>query len=465
MVEMFRRRVTKEITVLHKPQGTTAVWTPPCPASRTHAAIFLSFLAFGAVYIAAVVPRTYPVAPADGLVYADAFDRAMAGRVTVRGDTIGRETLDLVACSPLITGSIRGWMVPAGWDCGSDAEPPKIRSTAWIHAPTSFFLDVAGARLICLLTGMTNAFTAARLLGAVWFALGATMTVMLAEAWGAPPWRAAAVLAAFLPTPLFFSLFTYVTPDRFALAVGALVFLAGTRWWRRQLPAPWLAAVGVISGGLFKQTFIVADMGLVALTAALWWQSATTGTAGRTGRETMLGMTWLLAGSGCGIVGWHLLKLQWGVELPARSGPDLFTIVPSLDGALSILFQHPFLTPMGDTRGFMLEPLTCVGFAALLTLATAGAGFGAVFYRRLADREFPLALAGLVTVGPGGLLISILGGVSSGNWLPASPRYVLAAFPLLVLPLLLLANRRPIWIGSLAMAGLGTLAWAAFPLS
>ncbi len=438
-------------------RGATGRWT--------YAGIFLALMLFAAVFIAVVIPRTYPVAPADGLVYADAFDRALAGRVTVRGDAIGRPTLDLVACSPVITGPIRPWLVPAGWSCGSDGAPPVILSTAWIHPPTSYFLDATLARIVMAADGRLDPFSSARLAGAVWFALGATLTVWLAALWGGPPWRSAAVLAAFLPTPLFFSLCSYVTPDRFALAVGALVPIAGTLWWRRQLAAPWLFAAGLAGGGLFKQTFLLADIGLVLLVATLWWQARRTGLNGRSGREATVGLAWLTAGSFVGVVGWHVLKHRWGVELPPRTAPDLFTVEPGLDGAVGILFQHAFLTPLGDNLAGTLEPLATLGLAALLTLVTAGAAFGAVFYRGLADRIFPLALAAILTIGPGGLVISVLGGVSSGNWLPPSPRYALAAFPLWVLPLLILADRRAVWAGGLAAAAIGLAAWAAFPLA
>jgi hypothetical protein len=434
-------------------------------AGGAYGVIFLVFLVYAWAFITVVVPRTYPVAPADGLVYADAFDRALAGRVTVRGDTILRPTLDLVACSPVVTGPIRSWLVPAGWNCRSDEPPPEIRTTAWIHPPTSFFLDAAVARIIAAVRGRLDAFTAGRLAGGLWFALGGTLTVFLAALWGAAPWRSAAVLAAFLPTPLFFSLFTYVTPDRFALAVGSLVLIAGTLWWRGQLAVHWLFLAGLVSGGVFKQTFILAAIGLVALVLSLWWQARRTGSAGRTGRDTVIGMAWLLAGGLIGVVGWHFLKHRLGVELPPRTAPDLFTVEPGLNGAIGILFQHAFLTPLGDNLGGTLEPLATVGLAALLALALAGAAFGAVFYADPAEQIFPLALAAILTIGPGGLAISMLGGVSSGNWLPPSPRYTLAAFPLYVLPLLAAADRRVVWLGGLITAAVGLAAWAAFQLA
>ena len=44
-------------------------------AAGTYAGIFVCLLAFAGVFTAVVAGRTYPVAPADGLVYADAFDQ------------------------------------------------------------------------------------------------------------------------------------------------------------------------------------------------------------------------------------------------------------------------------------------------------------------------------------------------------------------------------------------------------
>lgn len=278
---------------------------------------------------------------------------------------------------------------------------------------------------------------------------------------GGPLWFS----KAFLPTPLFVPIFTYITPDRFSLFVGALVLLVGKLWWHRRLNYPWLAIAGTISGGLFKQTFIAADIGLLALIIGLSLQSRHLGMATRNIRELVFGMSSLFLGSCFGLLCWQMLKNQWGVDLPPRTGPDLFTIVPDLDGALGILFRSQYQTPLGDNTVLMLEPFASYGLASLLTLATSGASFGAIFFVRLKDRIFPFALAAVFTSGLGGLIISILGAASSGNWLPPSPRYLLAAFPVIILPLLLLARRRVVWISALAVLPLALLAWSTFPMA
>ena len=438
--------------------------TSPPPNARSFAWVFLCLFAFGASFIAVAIPRTDPIAPFDGLVYADAFDRAMSGQVAVRGDQVGRASFELVACSPLFVRGTFPYVYAGEWTCGSDEPPPVLASAAWIHPPTAFFLDALIAKFLSMLSSSIAPFTASRMAGALWFALGGTLTVAFAALWGAPLWRSTAVIAAFLPTPLFFAIFSYTTPDRFSLIAGSLVMIAGTLWWRRKRGAAWLFLAGLMSGGMFKQTFILADIGLVALIAALWWQARRTGAELPRARSVVTGMSALLAGGAAGVLGWHALKHQLGIPLPARTAPDPFTVVPGLDGAIRLLYQHAYLTPLGDTLPIMLEPGASIGIAVMLTLAAAGAAIGAVLYRRLADRVFPLGLAALLTLGPGALAISILGGASSGNWLPGSPRYALAAFPLYVLPLLVAAERRVVWIGGACLAAVGMLAWAVFPL-
>ena len=75
------------------------------------------------------------------------------------------------------------------------------------------------------------------------------------------------------------------------------------------------------------------------------------------------------------------------------------------------------------------------------------------------------AVAGLIVVGLGGALASLAYAATGGVLLPPAPRYVFGGFAALVIPLLVLARRKPIWIVSAVLALLGLASWWFFPLT
>lgn len=427
------------------------------PGWRVFAAVFLVLATLGIALNLIVVPRTFSATAADGLVYVDAFDRALTGNPTVRGDIIGPTALQEVLC-----GDPRNTVSPGAqdWDC-EDPDPAdvQLQTTAWVHPPTYFLVEATVARAVHLVAPQVSVFMIGRMLGAVWFAIGGLLLVILGALWGARPWPATAAVAAFLPTPLFTSNFSYVTPDNAVLIAGAVVPICVTQWWRGSWPAWTLAPAGLLAGGLIKQTFLPAVIAGALLVGFLWLQARRTGDDGRTSGQSVLALAWLLGSAAIASIGWQLIKSTWGVDLPARTGPDPFTLAPDPSSAVALLFQGTWLIPGGDTNAFALEPLAMVGISALLTLITAGASFGLLLYGGWSDRLFAVALAGVIGIGVSGLVIGMSGSLTAGNWLPPSPRYVMAAFPLYAVPLLVIARVRWVWVVMIAVTAVGFWSW------
>ncbi len=438
--------------------GVVAV--SPTPGWRTSGAVFLVLLLAAGSLFLVVVPRTFHVAPADGIVYVDAFHRALQGQVTVRGDLVGDTALDEAAC--------RQPSLPADslqWDCDPESGRQSTwRSTAWIHPPTSFFADAALTRAVGVVAPNVNPLDIGRLIGALWFALGGLLIVLLASAWGARPWAAAAVMLALLPTPLFVDTFAFVTPDRWVLIVGAGALLAATLWWRHHLAVPWLGVVGVVCGGLVKQTFLLAAATAMLLLVLLWWQDRRSRDPSRTGREVGGALVWLGGGAAVGAVLWQLAKISWGQPAAPAAAPDFLTLPARPDTALSLLFHGAWQIPMNDSAAVALEPMALLGISALMTLLLAGAAWGALFYRQPSEPGWPMAAAGVIAIGIGGLVVGVMGTLSGGAWLPSAPRYVMPAFAAYAVPLIVLAHRR--WLLGLmwALAAIGALSWAFAPL-
>ena len=429
--------------------------------ARELALVFLTLLVAGIAMNLVIIPRVYVTAPADGVVYLDAFERAYAGRITVQGDQVSPTVIDRVVCSDRIPDPL---IVEAtDWECGEPREPGFQASTAWIHPPTYFFVDALLARSVTAVLPTTDPVDAARLLGALWFAAGGTLLVILGGLWGARTWPSTIVILAFLPTPLFTAIFAYLTPDRAVLLVGAGVLIAVTWCLRGRLAPPWLAVAGIAAGGLFKQTFVLAALTGALLIATVWLLGQRGGADRIPARRAGSAIAWLLGGTAAGVVGWQLLKASWGEPTSPPTGTDPFTLEPGLGSLLRLMFHGTVGIPAGDTI-IDLQPNGMLGIAALLTLLTAGAAFGALMYGSTRDRVWPVALTGVLAIGLGGVAIGILGSVSAGDWLPPSPRYVMPAFAAYVVPLLVLAQSRILkWLLT-AVALIGALSWLVTPL-
>lgn len=430
--------------------------------------VFLVLLVAGTAVNLAILPRVYNIAPADGVVYLDAFDRALDGQVTVQGDRVSAEVLDQIVCTahnphPLVR-------LATNWTCG-DEEPEPGRpqdwgaTTAWIHPPTYFFAEAGMTRAVGTVLPDADPVAVARVLGSVWFAAGGTLLVLLGVLWGARPLSATLGVLAFLPTPVFVSTFAYLTPDRAVLLVGAGTLIAVTAWLRGRLPLVWLALVGLLVGGLFKQTFVLAAL-TGALLICVIWLLGMRGHGQRLATSSALLASGLLVGGAVvGAVAWQAIKSGLGQPLPPRPEPDALTLSAEPGNLFTMMFQGAVSIPGNDSQLPALEPLAMLGISAMMVVITAGAAMGTVLIQPPDQRLWAIAVTGVLAIGLGGVVVGILGSVSAGNWLPPAPRYVMPAFAAYVTPLLVLAGQRR-WLAVLlaGVAVIGTWTWVGTQL-
>lgn len=437
---------------------------------RRYALIMATLLVASISFNVLAVSRLPGITPIDGPAYLDAYTRALDGAAARRGQTFDGPTLDAIACRGLygirLVAPLFG-PKPMMCDSQGQAVDDAVRakwdaapSTAYVHPPTYFFLTAWSVRAIeAVLPGDQDGIDLARVLGAVWFSLGALLLVRAAALWGANPWAAAAVLLAFLPTPTFVSLFTFVTPDSMSLLVGAGVVLAVTLWWHRRMPAWPLLLVGLATAAVAGTFLLAAGAGGLVL-AALWWFQR-----GRDLGATAGAAAWLLGGAAAGAIGWTVLRelIAIGPPIPLPAGGGVPAQDASVDNLLGLLVIPGATIPAEAAGAAIRMPGALAAVAAALALLTAAAAFGAVLYRRDRNPAFALAAGGVTAFALGGFLVATLSLVADGLLPPAAPRYAFGAWPFYILPLLLIAHRRLIaaTVGTLLVIGPAAWLWLA----
>lgn len=440
------------------PSGDPVALVPP--STRSHpgtAGLLLAFLVLlgsSLLINALMVERLPGLTPIDGWVYADAFDRAGQGAATVEGDRIGQSTLEQVACEGVYAFGALG--LECGGNLTAEVLPRQGWTTAYVHPPTYFFLTVGVASGLTNIWGIDQ-FTAGRLVSSLWFALGGLVVVLLAMRWGARLWPSVLVLVALIPTPTFVSLFGFITPDSMSLLVCGGILWATTCWWQRSIPPVALLPVAAMAGTV-KQTFLLAVLAAVLLVIGLWfWRRE------RSGREMLQAVALLCGGALLGVVGWELAKRSMSLAPFPDFGPDPFAYPLDFNGFFGLPFVGAWGLPAEAAGDALPLPLAAKAVGAAMALALAAAAGGAVLYQRWSRDTTILAAVAILSIALGSLPLSVAYVVSNGIFLPPAPRYVIGAFPLYVVPLMLLAERRSVQIFLAVAAGVGAVSWFVFP--
>lgn len=437
---------------------------PPATARgatiRRYALIFATLLVASTGYTAVMVAKLPDMSPIDGLVYMDAFDRAMSGQATVRGDVLQDRTIDFLACrGSYVFGS-------AGLTCGPNGralrDDDRARfndsvNSAYVHPPTYFLATAAAVHAVqAVWPGDADDFDLARGMGALWFSLGALLLIRAAALWGASPWAAMLVMLALLPTPTFMSMFTVISPDAMGLVVAGGIVLGVTMWWQRRMAAWPLLFFGILACAV-KLTYVVSVFAGVIVLAFLWYGRRSRGVG-----ETVRAAAWLLAGSMLGVLAWEVIReiIAKAETVPVgSSGP--YVLQPSIESLISLLVVPGAGIP-AQAAGSV--PSVTIASGLLLGMLTAGAAGGALVYTRRTGLRFALAAGGVTSLVLAGFVVSVLTLISDGVLLPAASRYAFGAWPFYVLPLLLLARRR--WVAAVCViiALVSMVSWLTWPV-
>ena len=422
------------------------------PTWRTYLAVFTVLLGVALSVNAVVLAKLPGLTPIDGIVYADALRHALEGHPILEGDVLDEEAWRESLC----VGQNSSDAAAPELSCQPAADvPPTMPTTAFIHPPTYFFLTAGQVRAVQAVLPDVSPFAAARIINSWWYALGGVLIVAAAVRFGARVWPATAVLAALAGTPTVVSLSSFVTPDNAVFAVSGLIALAVAAWREGRIGTPLLAA-SALSVGLLKQTFLLGAVAGAVLIVALAVTQRDTGW-----RRALLGASALLGAAAAGVVGWQIIRESLGTDLTLP--PDPFAVPATPLGALHIAFRGFLLFP-GDVAGPISPiPPGLAGLAAAVSAGLIAAAGGALLYRPSQDPIWAVALTGMAAVAVGGVAISALYYAVSGIFLPPAPRYVGGVLAVYLIPLLVVASRKAVWVGALAIALANGALWLALP--
>ena len=414
---------------------------------RTLAAVFLVLLTLGLAANALLLARYPGLGPTDSVVYADALDRALDGQAAHSSDTIGADTVAVVEERGILALGAQ-WPVP-GNGVKDWLPPDQVPSTAYVHPPSYFLLTAVGVKVVQTVAPEADWHATGRLLGAVWAALGGTVLVALAMAWRVSAWPATSLAAwlVLIPQPLVNTAF--VTPSAATLLVSSLVLLGVTLWWQRRIPWYALAPLGVLTVLFKSNNIVIALLGAVTiitlaiLTRTNW-------------RDSGLALGGLLGGTGIATVAWRLWAdpVTFDYESSLKLAPDITGFATWLATPLGVgrevSMVRTNLLPQHELLPWLAILFTALMvFAALWCVVRGGAGS----VERAAGAVALIAMAGA------GLMFALLSLLRTGVLLPAPGRYVLPAIAFAMWPLLLLAERRWVWVTATVATSATALGW------
>lgn len=381
------------------------------------------------------------------------------------------ETLDELSCRGGVQGAD---FVPP--PCGSYQPEPYEGypiggggyNTADIHPPTYYFIT----RVAITVAGWfvdADPVNLMRATGAIWLALGACLTWLLARRLGAGRWTAFGGAAILVAAPHVVALSSIVNIDATALPVGAGFALVALAAWRRKsvwwiLP---LAAAGVM---LIKMTnlagLIVVCLFLILREATrriepaiasdastgkrirTWWSTSGPGTSRAIGVGAVTAV-----GTAVASLGWSAIRTARALMSPDSLPISQWFVIDHLGGAQIFGVVTTFASPAAYAPTWViaveaLPNLLQLGFVALLFGLTAASWFR--------DRAvFAALVASALTLFLAPSLYVVLNYVTSKTFFDPGPRYGFSMMPFLVASLA--ASLRSRAAGA-ALAGVGIFA-------
>jgi hypothetical protein len=364
---------------------------------------------FSVLIVATYIPDQPELTLFDEWVYLDAIDQATDFGVAQRGESVLGETLEVLSCRGVQAYGLMG--SPCGGPYISAEYPQGGITGADIHPPTYFVLTAGGAAVIRAMGLSDDLLTSSRMMGAVWLFLGLAGIALLAVQVGAT--LAAAVGSAGVVASLPLTRYTnsYLTPDNFNLAVGALVMLAALRFSSGRWPWWMLLVAGALGGAAKTQNALAIGAAIVFLA----WHLVTNRRSGHLApRSYALGAAGMLLGFLAVQAIWQLARSLLAVGESPDQG-----VSQTLTANLLVRETTAFIFRLGQSVTSDSDPTIAYFSAALLV---AGC-FGALVYRRFDDEKWGVAAATtlLLVVGSPALILIVQFVV--GEAIPSPARY------------------------------------------
>jgi hypothetical protein len=437
---------------------------------RTYLSILLVLLAFSATLNVVVAAKLPGHGVVDSLVYVDALDKATRGELVRNDSVLDEYTLRLRACegwafadlgNPWVDWSGNtGDPEPAQIQClpGSESRPaPTVEgkgTTAYVHPPTFFFLTAGFARAVQTVFPDADTYYLARLANSLWFALGGWLLVVLATLWGARPWPATAVVAALAVSSSFVNIYGFLSPDVLALPIAALGLVLITLWWRASRHWAWLFPVGVLTVAFKSNLVVIVPLLILFLLTLTFFGHR------RSWREFIAPTAALILGAGVTLVIWRGFLAD---PILYNYAQDPFMVPLAAENIPKYLLNplDPGRNPSFTTWPHLVQSQWTTVISTALALLIPGAIVAGWLTATKRSILFATAMSGIVAGLFTSLAFSLMGYLQTGLLFPPAIRYAFAALAICILPLLLLAHRRLVWLVCLTLAVGGLLAWVS----
>jgi hypothetical protein len=407
----------------------------------------------------------------DEWVYLDYLYKVPTQGMVFKGEFIGTQALQLMACTGQVPYGVMGGACDGNFVPG--VFPNGGITTADPFTPLYFVLTWLGGAFFNVIPGLGQ-IAAWRLANVLWLCAGLVAFYKLGKQWRVPNLAIFTVGILIIGSPIAYWSWTYISTDSPSFFFGAILLYFATRFTRGQGGGYWIVGLSVIAT-LFKVTNILAVC-MVALFLGITWlttvfrRSPDGPSLSELSRPKPQKMLLVIAGvslvtSMLAEVGW--LKLH-----------DLLAVTTaSVDQGISVTLTWfellrltklttgtlPLTIPVNGIPGLSTLPLPDYIVLPLSWILIAGV-LAALWTMSKGDSRNPLIITAFVaTVGFGPLLALALQLMTS-SYFTLPPRYMI---PILAIALLSVAftlkNRAVMWIlvsyGLILLLGLIAASW------
>lgn len=390
------------------------------------------------------------LSPIDEWVYVDYLYKLPEQGIVLKGDPIGDEALEIMACDGVTPYG------PMGGECGSDYEygdfPFGGITSADAYTPIYFVTTRVVGDGIRLVTGVDEV-TGWRLTGPLWLAVSMLVLTLLFKTWRLPSAATIAIGLAFIGSPFSYWTYSYVSTDAPAFLFGTLLLYLTTRYLRGEVRGWWLIAVGVLAT-LIKLTNVLG-VGLAALiilihVLAETWQGRRSSDVPRAGvvarrLGTAVAMStaavtsqaiWLAINAATARTN---LVAEQGISTQL-SGQELLSQVANfLPGTITANVN------IAGSTGYAL-PIPGYATTPLSWLCIAGV-LGAFFYLRGRSETNSVVVAVVIAAATFAPLLAVALQLATNSYFSLPPRYGASILPgFLLLAGLIVKNRWVTWL-------------------
>ncbi|WP_308468135.1 hypothetical protein [Rathayibacter soli] len=376
--------------------------------------------------------HTAQLSPVDEWVYVDYLYKLPTQGVVHRGENIGEQALQIMACDGV---KVYG---PMGPKCGSDYAaqlkkfPYEGKTSADLYTPIYFGITWVVGGAIHLVTGL-DLVTSWRLTGPLWQAMGMVLLFFLMRMWKIRPLTILALGLAVIASPFSWWTYTYISTDAPSFILGVLALIAAIKFVRAQWSGWWVVLISAIAI-TFKGTNILAIglVGLYLLIQWLWERKSTTWSGWSTTRPGLPERRWLAlpgiaALSGVAAIVVELVWLAIRNAIAVGPPPEQGLVAPldfnSLAAQIWNFLPNTITSNVvlvGTTQlAYRIPPWVVVPLSWICIAGVLGAFWG--LHKGATRTPVVVAVVAIALMAGPLLAISVL--VQGGSYFPLPPRY------------------------------------------